>query len=134
MVMVKLTFIFLSISFVGCTDDLHIVVKDVMCRFPKRKLIGLGFSMGANVLLKYLGEQPNRQSNFTFALSICQGYDCVRWVTHCHYYVPCSYGISKRNIIFVYMEIYFTVQQIKILYIVYLGEYLSLYAPQGHFI
>eukprot|EP00795_Rhopilema_esculentum_P016027 gene16027-7372_t len=62
----------------GCTADLHLVVKDLNERFPRRKLIGIGFSMGGNVLLKYLGEQPVRQKFFSFALSICQGYDVVK--------------------------------------------------------
>jgi len=62
----------------GCTDDLQIVVRDLLCRFPNRRLIGVGFSMGANVLLKFLGEKPSRQANFSFALSICQGYSCSK--------------------------------------------------------
>ena len=38
--------------------------------------------MGANILLKFLGERPERQADFVCAVSICQGYDAVKLV-HC---------------------------------------------------
>ena len=43
-------------------------------KYPDMKYIGVGFSLGANILLKYLGEQPPRQSHFLCAQSWCQGY------------------------------------------------------------
>ena len=56
------------------------MVKQVIARYNCYHLIGVGFSMGANVLLKYLGEEPGRQRNFTCAVSVCQGYDISRLV------------------------------------------------------
>ena len=53
-------------------------MKDITRKNPSKRLIGVGFSLGANILLKYLGEKPERQRWFSFALSICQGYDLVR--------------------------------------------------------
>lgn len=43
-----------------------------------QRLIGVGFSMGANILMKYLGEEPSRQELFECAVSVCQGYDILR--------------------------------------------------------
>ncbi|XP_031563203.1 monoacylglycerol lipase ABHD2-like isoform X2 [Actinia tenebrosa] len=61
----------------GSTDELRVLVKQVIARYNCHHLIGVGFSMGANVLLKYLGEKPERQKNFTCAISVCQGYDII---------------------------------------------------------
>jgi len=41
----------------GETGDLGFVVDTLRERFPGRPLAGLGFSLGGNVLLKYLGER-----------------------------------------------------------------------------
>ena len=43
-----------------------------------KRLIGIGFSMGGNILIKYLGEEPARQALFECAVSVCQGYDILR--------------------------------------------------------
>ena len=49
-----------------------------MGAFPHARFVGVGFSLGANVLLKYLGEEPRRQEHFLGAQSWCQGYDAGR--------------------------------------------------------
>ena len=59
----------------GGTDELAAIVEKVKEQYPETKLIGVGFSMGANMLLKYLGEKPTNQQNFIGAFSGCQGYD-----------------------------------------------------------
>lgn len=41
----------------GETGDLARVIAHVRARFPQAKLAAVGYSLGANVLLKYLGEQ-----------------------------------------------------------------------------
>ncbi len=41
----------------GKTDDFGCVVNELHQRFPTRPIAALGFSQGANMLLKYLGEQ-----------------------------------------------------------------------------
>ena len=46
------------------------------------KYFGVGFSLGANILLKYLGEQPERQTAFLGAQSWCQGYDATRCIPY----------------------------------------------------
>ncbi|XP_047129014.1 monoacylglycerol lipase ABHD2 isoform X1 [Hydra vulgaris] len=65
----------------GYTDDLDLVVSDLIVKNPGEKLIGIGFSLGANVLMKYLGEKPERQLNFLFAASLCQGYNLPECIT-----------------------------------------------------
>lgn len=44
-----------------------------------KRLIGVGFSMGANILIKYLGEEAPRQECFECGISVCQGYDILRY-------------------------------------------------------
>ncbi len=41
----------------GETDDLRALVGLVRRRFPERPLLAVGYSLGGNVLLKYLGEE-----------------------------------------------------------------------------
>ena len=58
----------------GGTGDLSVMMDVLIEKYPDMKYIGVGFSLGANILLKYLGEQPPRQSHFLCAQSWCQGY------------------------------------------------------------
>ena len=44
----------------GETTDLDLVVRTLIARFPAAPLLPLGFSLGGNVLLKWLGEQGER--------------------------------------------------------------------------
>lgn len=41
----------------GETEDLRFVLEALRERFPDRSMVALGFSLGGNVLLKYLGER-----------------------------------------------------------------------------
>jgi len=47
-------------------------------KYPQRKFIGVGTSLGGNILLRFLAEKPERQEDFVCAISICQGYDPVK--------------------------------------------------------
>ena len=40
----------------GETGDLRFLIKTIHARYPDKKLAAVGFSLGGNVLLKYLGE------------------------------------------------------------------------------
>ena len=53
-------------------------------KYPGKKFVGVGFSLGANILLKYLGERPERQTYFLGAQSWCQGYDVISCLDHMH--------------------------------------------------
>ena len=58
----------------GSTSELSVVVDWVREHYPLSPLLAAGFSMGANILTKYLAEKPERQSWFIGALSCSQGY------------------------------------------------------------
>ena len=47
-------------------------------KFPHSGFISVGFSMGANIIVKYLGEEPKRQNMFLCGVSVCQGYDITK--------------------------------------------------------
>lgn len=53
----------------GFTDDVHLVVQQLAAWFPAAPLGAIGFSLGANILLKYLGEQ-GRQCRLQTAVAI----------------------------------------------------------------
>jgi len=58
----------------GNTGDYHMIVTDILKRFPSTKIVCVGFSMGANLVTKYLGEE-DRSSQILAGISVCQGYD-----------------------------------------------------------
>ncbi|XP_071534350.1 abhydrolase domain-containing protein 2 [Panulirus ornatus] len=62
----------------GQSDELHLMLTKCVESHPDTKLILVGFSMGANIVTKYLGEPTRvRPDNIIGAISICQGYDAV---------------------------------------------------------
>jgi len=61
----------------GETGDLATVVDHVRHRFPKAPLAAVGYSLGGNVLLKYLGEQ-REASPLTCAAAVSVPYDLKR--------------------------------------------------------
>lgn len=68
----------------GGTEELAAMVSHITSVGNHQRLIGVGFSMGANILMKYLGEEPSRQELFECAVSVCQGYDILRAKTLLH--------------------------------------------------
>ena len=58
----------------GETEDLREFVKSIKSRFPKNDLYIIAYSLGGNVLLKYLGEE-GALSLFKAAVSICAPLD-----------------------------------------------------------
>ena len=54
----------------GASDDVAWFVDHLKQRFPDEKIFALGYSLGANALLKYLGESGN-QSPLTGAMAVC---------------------------------------------------------------
>lgn len=63
----------------GGTEELAAVVNHLTTVLNHKRLIGVGFSMGANILIKYLGEEAPRQECFECGISVCQGYDILRY-------------------------------------------------------
>ncbi|XP_070546964.1 monoacylglycerol lipase ABHD2-like [Ptychodera flava] len=59
----------------GETDEYNAMVTYFEERHPTTRFIAIGFSMGGNIVLKYLGEDVTRQEKFVCGVSLCQGYD-----------------------------------------------------------
>ena len=53
------------------------MVNRVIEMYPQSKLMAVGFSMGGNVVIKYLGENMENRDKFIGAMSFCQGYDAA---------------------------------------------------------
>lgn len=61
----------------GDTDDLAFVLDGLAARFPSASLVAVGFSLGANQLLKYLGER-GEQSRLRAAVAVSVPFDLGR--------------------------------------------------------
>ena len=59
----------------GGTGDMAAVFEELCQHYPATRFIGIGFSLGACVLVRFLGEDEERQKKFICAASVCQGYD-----------------------------------------------------------
>jgi len=60
----------------GNTSDYDGMVQDLVKRYAGTKVICVGFSMGGNLVTKYLGEDNKRRpKNIVAGISSCQGYD-----------------------------------------------------------
>ena len=62
----------------GNTSDLAGLVRDLGKRYPGSKFVCVGFSMGGNLVTKYLGEKGRKRKNVVAGISVCQGYDAVK--------------------------------------------------------
>ena len=62
-------------SFAGGTEEFGVMAKEIMAMYPASLFIAVGFSMGGNVVTKFMGEHPAKQHRFLGAISCCQGYD-----------------------------------------------------------
>jgi predicted alpha/beta-fold hydrolase len=64
---------FYSASFTG---DLRQVVDHVLGRFPQSNVYAVGWSLGANILVRYLGEETDK-CVLSGAVSLCNPFDLV---------------------------------------------------------
>lgn len=53
-----------------CTDDTRDALRYVSHLYPKAPLIGLGFSLGAGVIVRYLGEEKEN-SRLSSGCALC---------------------------------------------------------------
>lgn len=51
--------------------------------YPQTQLIVVGFSLGGNIVCKFLGENRINQERVLCSVSVCQGYSALRWVAAC---------------------------------------------------
>lgn len=61
----------------GYTDDFHEMLRHLIEKHPNTKIICVGYSMGGNIVTKYMGEERTRPPHLIGGVSICQGYDAI---------------------------------------------------------
>ncbi|KAI9295412.1 AB-hydrolase YheT [Neoconidiobolus thromboides FSU 785] len=89
----------------GSTEDLNEILISLKSRYPKSKLLGVGYSVGGNILTKYLGEKGNQSlisgsviiSN-PFDMSTCSR-NMLRKAINYYFYTPLFIKILKKPLI-----------------------------------
>ncbi|TNN27791.1 Monoacylglycerol lipase ABHD2-B [Liparis tanakae] len=56
------------------------MVAHVKRAFPQTLLVAVGFSLGGNIVCKFLGESPSNQDRVLCCVTVCQGYSAHRSV------------------------------------------------------
>lgn len=56
------------------------MVGHIRRAFPGTLLVVVGFSLGGNIVCKFLGESRSNQDRVLCCVSVCQGYSALRWV------------------------------------------------------
>lgn len=57
------------------------MVKHLEQKYPSSYFVAVGFSLGGNIVTKYMGEQEGKiPRNIIGGISICQGYNAVEYV------------------------------------------------------
>uniref|UniRef100_A0A6M2E0Q7 Putative monoacylglycerol lipase abhd2 n=1 Tax=Xenopsylla cheopis TaxID=163159 RepID=A0A6M2E0Q7_XENCH len=62
----------------GHTDDYNEMIRHLQAQFPRTKIVCVGYSLGGNIITKYLGEKSKiKNGNIIGGISICQGYNAI---------------------------------------------------------
>lgn len=62
----------------GHTDDYHVMLQDLIEKHSATKIVCIGFSLGGNLVTKYMGERgSNKMSHIIGGISVCQGYNAI---------------------------------------------------------
>ncbi|XP_013880514.1 monoacylglycerol lipase ABHD2 [Austrofundulus limnaeus] len=62
----------------GCTWEFGAMVGHIRQAFPQTLLVVVGFSLGGNIVCKFLGEKRSNQERVLCCVSVCQGYSALR--------------------------------------------------------
>lgn len=62
----------------GCTWEFASMVGYIKRAYPNTQLIVVGFSLGGNIVCKFLGENRANQERVLCCVSVCQGYSALR--------------------------------------------------------
>ncbi|XP_035521474.1 monoacylglycerol lipase ABHD2-like [Morone saxatilis] len=62
----------------GCTWEYAAMVAYIKQAFPQTLLVVVGFSLGGNIVCKFLGEHTSNQDRVLCCVSVCQGYCALR--------------------------------------------------------
>lgn len=66
----------------GHTGDYMEMVSNIVERHPNTKIVSIGFSLGGNLITKYMGETKiEKPANLIGAISVCQGYSATEGTT-----------------------------------------------------
>lgn len=62
----------------GHTSDYTEMVNSLVKKYPSTSIVAVGFSLGGNLITKYLGESDvHKPDNIIGGVSICQGYNAL---------------------------------------------------------
>uniref|UniRef100_G1Q645 Monoacylglycerol lipase ABHD2 n=1 Tax=Myotis lucifugus TaxID=59463 RepID=G1Q645_MYOLU len=61
-----------------CTWEFGAMVNYIKKTYPLTQLVVVGFSLGGNIVCKYLGETQANQDKVLCCVSVCQGYSALR--------------------------------------------------------
>lgn len=68
-------------KFVGHTEDYAEMIANLLNKYPTTRLVAVGFSLGGNLITKYLGESNKIKPDCLIGgISICQGYNAIEYV------------------------------------------------------
>ncbi|XP_041966423.1 monoacylglycerol lipase ABHD2 [Alosa sapidissima] len=62
----------------GCTWEFAAMLGYMKKAFPQTQFIVVGFSLGGNIVCKFLGENRTNQERVLCCVSVCQGYSALR--------------------------------------------------------
>ncbi|KAF3855175.1 hypothetical protein F7725_023230 [Dissostichus mawsoni] len=62
----------------GCTWEYAAMVGYIKRAFPETLLVVVGFSLGGNIVCKFLGENRFNQDRVACCVTVCQGYSALR--------------------------------------------------------
>ena len=69
-------FVYISLPLkTGGTGDLAAMFQDLLSVFPSSRFVAVGFSLGGNILVRFMGEREEWRKHFVCAISVGQGYD-----------------------------------------------------------
>lgn len=80
----------------GHTDDLRQALVYISQRYPVAPLYGLGFSLGANVMVRYLGEEGERSRLRAGCVLGCVREPHLSMSAHVTHVRNFSHGISSK--------------------------------------
>lgn len=97
----------------GCTWEFGAMVNYIKKTYPQTQLIVVGFSLGGNIVCKYLGESQANQERVLCCVSLCQGYSALRaqetfmqW-DHCRRFYNFLMADNMKKIILSHRQVLF---------------------------
>lgn len=83
------------------------MVSYIKRAYPQTQLIVVGFSLGGNIVCKYLGENRVNQERVLCCVSVCQGYCALRWVVVPSYLnIKCMVSLRAPFIIIIALDVH----------------------------